>query len=64
MENIASYMCFFQFDKLFENGLISVDSKEIVICKQPDEQHQPIKTHVQQVLGTNCVTFNKKNEKY
>lgn len=64
VQNIALPMCVFGCDKLFENGVISVDAQGIVIGKRVGDQHQPIKTYVNQVLGTKCTALNRKNDKY
>lgn len=64
VEHIATPMCTFGCDRLFETGLVSVDPKGIVISHPDGIEHPQLSDYISNIEGRLCKAFNKKNQKY
>jgi hypothetical protein len=64
IENIATPMCAFGCDTLFENGFISVDEDGIVITYPSKIKHEAIFDYISKIEGKGCSAFTEKTRKY
>ncbi|SFR57467.1 hypothetical protein SAMN05216203_1503 [Marinobacter daqiaonensis] len=64
IENIATPMCAFGCDTLFENGFISVNDSGNVMTHPYKIEHDAIFDYVRKIEGNSCPAFTEKTKNY